>query len=89
MSAVYTRAGDSIVTLHVWGVAPDTTYGVHAHVTRAEPRAPPQPTLPERCGPGGALGRRAYANPTNEIRLDLTTDAEGIGVAQTRVPWQF
>jgi len=31
----------------------------------------------------------AYANPTNEIWLDLTTNAAGHGIAQTKVPWQF
>lgn len=90
VSAVYTSAGDSIVTLHVWGMAPATEYGAHAHVNA--------------CGATGAAAgphfqnvldsvapsvNPAYANPTNEIWLDLTTDAEGNGVAQTKVPWQF
>lgn len=31
----------------------------------------------------------AYANPDNEVWLDLTTDGEGNGSAQTVVDWQF
>ncbi len=30
-----------------------------------------------------------YANPDNEVWLDLTTDADGNGSAQTVVDWQF
>ena len=37
---------------------------------------------------GGATDP-AYANPTNEIWLDFTTDEFGNAVAQTVVPWQF
>ncbi len=90
VQAVYTAAGDSIVTLHVWGMAPNTEYGAHAHVNPCG-------------GTGAAAGAHfqnvldpvtpsvdpAYANPTNEIWLDLTTNAAGNGVAQTKVPWQF
>lgn len=90
VQAVYSSAGDSVVTLHVRGLRPNTTYGAHAHVNA--------------CGlTGGAAGPHfqhvidpqqpsvdpAYANPRNEIWLDLTTDAEGNGSAQTRVNWQF
>ena len=30
-----------------------------------------------------------YANPGNEVWLDLTTDAAGSASARTVVPWQF
>ncbi len=90
VQAVYTSAGDSIVTLHVWGMAPDTEYGAHAHVnpcgSTGAAAGPHFQNVPDPVVPSVDP---AYANPTNEIWLDLTTDAEGNGVAQTKVPWQF
>ena len=92
VQAVYDAAGDTIVTLHVWGLAPNHEYGAHAHklacgatdpnaagghFQNVAPPAGTSPSLPE------------FANPTNEIWLDLTTDEDGNGVAQTKVPWQF
>ncbi len=83
-------SGKTQVTLHVWGLQPNTEYGAHAHVNACGPTGSaagphfqytPDPVLPS-VNP-------AYANPRNEIWLDLTTDESGNGVAQTRVPWQF
>lgn len=90
VQAVYDASGKTHVTLHVWGLQPRTEYGAHAHVnacgltgSAAGPhfQNTPDPVLPS-VNP-------AYANPRNEIWLDLTTDESGNGVAQTRVPWQF
>lgn len=90
VSAVYTSAGDSIVTLHVWGMAPDTPYGAHAHVSPCGATgAGAGPHFQNVLDPVVPSVDPAYANPANEIWLDLTTDAEGNGVAQTKVPWQF
>lgn len=90
VQAVYNAAGSTVVTLHVWGLSPNTRYGAHAHQAV--------------CGlAGGAAGPHfqnipdpvvpsvdpAYANPRNEIWIDLTTDEAGNGVAQTQVRWQF
>ena len=92
VQAVYNAAGDTIVTLHVRGLAPNHEYGAHAHklacgatdanaagghFQNVEPPAGTSPSLP------------AFANPANEIWLDFTTDSEGNAVAQTKVPWQF
>jgi Cu-Zn family superoxide dismutase len=91
VQAVYNAAGDTIVTLHVWGLVPNHEYGAHAHKNacgtdaatagghfqNVEPPTGTSPSLPQ------------YANPSNEIWLDLTTDEDGNGVAQTKVPWQF
>ncbi len=78
------------VTFAVQGLVPDRSYGAHAH---ARP-----------CGAGGdAAGPHfqhesdpvtpsvdpAYANPRNEIWLDLTTDADGAGTVTATVPWGF
>ena len=90
VTAVYTSAGDSIVTLHVWGMAPNTPYGAHAHVNPCGATgAAAGPHFQHVLDPVVPSVDPAYANPANEIWLDLTTDAEGNGAAQTRVPWQF
>jgi len=87
---VYDASGKTQVTLHVWGLRPNTQYGAHAHVnacgllgSAAGPHFQnvPDPVLPS-VNP-------AYANPRNEIWLDLVTDESGNGVAQTQVRWQF
>jgi len=88
--AVYDASGKTQVTLHVWGLLPNSQYGAHAHVNAcgllgsdAGPHFQnvPDPVLPS-VNP-------AYANPRNEIWLDLTTDESGNGVGQTQVRWQF
>ncbi|MFD5092986.1 superoxide dismutase [Amycolatopsis thailandensis] len=74
----------------VTGLLPNREYGAHAH------------TKP--CGATGDLAGPhyqnvedpvkpsvdpAYANPRNEIWLDLTTDATGRGAAVSKVDWTF
>ncbi len=81
--SVSTPSGTALVTLSVTGLAPSRTYGAHAH------------TAP--CGPSGlAAGPHwqladdpvspstdpAYANPRNEVWLDVTTDAAGNGTSR-------
>jgi Cu-Zn family superoxide dismutase len=91
VQAVYNAAGDTIVTLHVWGLAPNHEYGAHAHKLACGA------TDPNTAGghfqnveaPQGQASIPQFANPGNEIWLDLTTDEDGNGVAQTKVPWQF
>ena len=78
------------VTLSVKGLLPGRSYGAHAHT--------------EPCGTTGAAAGPhyqntvdpvqpsvdpRYANPDNEIWLDLTTDASGAGTARTAVTWDF
>ncbi|MBA3310831.1 MAG: superoxide dismutase family protein [Nocardioidaceae bacterium] len=90
VQAVYTAAGDSIVTLHVWGMAANTEYGAHAHTNACGTTgASAGPHFQNEPDPVQPSTDPAYANPTNEIWLDLVTDADGTGVAQTKVPWQF
>lgn len=91
VAAVYTAAGDSIVTLRVWGMAPNTEYGAHAHVNACDATgAAARPHFQNMVAPDAAAAATPrFANRTNEIWLDLTTDAEGSGVAETMVPWQF
>lgn len=90
VQAVYTASGDSIVTLHVWGMAPNTAYGAHAHVNQCgSTGAAAGPHFQNVPDPVTPSVNPLYANPTNEIWLDLTTNAKGNGVAQTKVSWQF
>jgi Cu-Zn family superoxide dismutase len=90
VQAVYDASANTIVTLHVWGLAPNTQYGAHAHVnacgTSGANAGPHSQNVQDPVVPSV---NPTYANPRNEIWLDLTTDADGNGVAQTRVPWQF
>lgn len=88
--ATYDQSGDSHVTLHVKGLRPHTEYGAHAHVNAcglapgdAGPHFQnvPDPVLPSTDP--------AYANPLNEVWLDLTTNSAGNAVARATVPWQF
>jgi superoxide dismutase, Cu-Zn family len=82
-----TGDGRTIVTLHVFGLEPDRDYGAHAHKAACGPL------------PGDALGHfqyvqggatdPAFANPSNEIWLDLHTDEDGNGAAMTIMNWQF
>ena len=82
--------GRTTTTLQVRGLLPNTTYGAHAHVNP--------------CGStGDAAGAHyqfdqdpvkpsvdpAFANPANEIWLDLTTDARGNGTATSTNDWVF
>ncbi len=78
------------MTLHVRGLAPSTAYGAHAHVNACGATgAAAGPHYQDQRAPVGHAADVAYANPDNEIWLDLTTDGEGNGAAQTVVTWQF
>lgn len=90
VQAVYSAAGSTVVTLHAWGLAPGTEYGAHAHVNPCgSTGSAAGPHFQHVVDPVSPSTDPAYANPTNEIWLDFTTDEAGNGVAQTTVPWQF
>ena len=84
----------TVATLVVAGLLPNRSYAAHAHTNacgrigedagpyyqnRIDPAARTQPvsTNPR------------YANPRNEIWLDIRTDAAGEGTSQTSVPFGF
>ncbi|MGH4007724.1 MAG: superoxide dismutase [Pseudonocardiaceae bacterium] len=84
----------TVATLSVGGLLPNRGYAVHAHTNacgatgedagphyqnRIDPAATPQApsTNPE------------YANPRNEIWLDIRTDADGSASSGTTVPFSF
>lgn len=90
VQAVYDASGNTVVTLHVRGLSPNTDYGAHAHVNPCGlSGADAGPHFQNSQDPAIPSVNPAYANPDNEIWLDLVTDDEGNGVAQTRVSWQF
>lgn len=89
--AVYNAAGDTFVTLHVRGLKPGHTYGAHAHVGEcglggqgAGPHYQQQP-FPQ----DSSATDPAFANPANEIWLDVTTNAAGNGSSLAQQTWQF
>jgi Cu-Zn family superoxide dismutase len=76
------------VTLAVRGLEPDRSYGAHAHTqpcgATGDAAGPHFQHVPDPVQPSVDP---AYANPQNEVWLDLTTDGEGAGSATTTVPW--
>jgi Cu-Zn family superoxide dismutase len=87
---VRTASGSTVVTLQVRGLLADHEYGAHAHVNACgSTGAAAGPHYQDVVAPAGHSTDPAYANPRNEVWLDLTTDAEGNGSAQTVVRWQF
>ena len=90
VQAVANAAGNTVITLHVRGLAPNTEYGAHAHQNACGATgAAAGPHYQRVVDPVQPSTNPAYANPRNEIWLDFTTDDEGNGAAQTLVRWQF
>jgi Cu-Zn family superoxide dismutase len=90
VTAVYNAAGNTIITLHVKGLKPLTEYGAHAHVNPCGATGTAAgPHWQNVIDPVTPSVNPAYANPGNEIWLDLTTDADGNGGAQSKQSWQF
>jgi Cu-Zn family superoxide dismutase len=84
----------TVVALDVEGLLPDRGYAAHAHVkpcgaTGADAGPHFQNTLDPAAGPDRPSTDPAYANPENEVWLDLHTDADGNGHAETEVPFTF
>ncbi len=82
------------VELEVEGLLPDRGYAAHAHTNPCGPTgdlAGPhfQNDVDPAAVPGTPSVDPAYANPRNEIWLDLRTDGEGDGEATAEVPFVF
>lgn len=95
LSARLTPSGESTtVEFTVRGLVPNRGYAAHAHAAacNVDP-ASAGPHYQDRIDP--AATREApstnpeYANPQNEIWLDLRTDASGSGTTRTTVPFVF
>lgn len=95
LTANLAPTGESInAELAVSGMLPNRGYAVHAHTNacgakpdssgphyqnRVDPAASPQESSTDPV----------YANPNNEVWLDVRTDATGAGTARTTVPFVF
>lgn len=80
----------TVVALQVRGLEPNREYGAHVHVGSCGPdpmtAGPHFQNVPDPVTPSTDP---AYANPENEVWLDLTTNALGIGKAASTVSWRF
>jgi superoxide dismutase, Cu-Zn family len=82
------------VRLQVQGLQPNRGYAAHAHTRACGPTgdaAGPhfQHEVDPAASPEHPSIDPAYANPQNEIWLDLRTDGDGNGEATTEVPFVF
>jgi superoxide dismutase, Cu-Zn family len=79
------------VRLSVTGMVPRRSYGAHLHTdpcTGAPAAAGPHyQHLHDPASP--PVGDPAYANPRNEVWLDFTADAAGVGSAAAVQDWSF
>ncbi|WP_116050201.1 superoxide dismutase family protein [Amycolatopsis palatopharyngis] len=82
------------VTLEVEGLLPDRGYAVHAHTDHCGPtgdKAGPhyQHEVDPQATPDNPSHDPRYANPRNEIWLDVVTNDEGSGETSAQVPFVF
>ena len=76
------------------GLLPNRGYAAHAHVNACGPTGDVAgPHFQNQVDPAAAPGKPstdpAYANPQNEIWLDLRTDGDGDGESRVEVPFAF
>ena len=86
--------GGTTVVLDVEGLLPGRGYAAHAHARPCGPTGadagPHFQNNPDpAAGPDKPSTDPAYANPENEVWLDLHTDADGDGHAEADVPFAF
>jgi Cu-Zn family superoxide dismutase len=84
----------TVATLVVAGLLPNRSYAAHAHTNACGPtgeEAGPhyQNRMDPAAKPPAPSTNPQYANPRNEIWLDIHTDAAGQGTSQTTVPFGF
>jgi Cu-Zn family superoxide dismutase len=89
-------SGDASTTVELIAkdLAPNRGYAVHAHTKPCGPTgndAGPhyQNTIDPAATPEKPSTDPAYANPQNEIWLDIRVDATGSGTSKTTVPFTF
>jgi Cu-Zn family superoxide dismutase len=93
-AAVRTDDGTTEVSLDVDGLLPNRGYAAHVHVkpcgaTGAEAGPHYQDRVDPAAGPQQPSSDPAFANPSNEVWLDLRTDANGSGESSAVVPFLF
>lgn len=93
MTVMVTEGEDATTfALEVTDFEPDRGYAVHAHVnpcgeTGDDAGPHYQDEVDPAATPDEPSADPAYANPENEVWLDLSTDAEGAGEAEAEVPF--
>jgi Cu-Zn family superoxide dismutase len=89
-SAAATRAGDGgmQVTLNVSGLPAARGFGSHLHkLACTEMSAGGHFQHNPASAADAAVSDPAFANPTNEVWLDFTTDDAGVAIASATVGW--
>ncbi len=95
VQSVASADGRTIVTLNVSGFQAFAQYGAHAHTNPcSDPSKNPTgslagPHFQNLVDPIQPSVDPAYANPQNEIWLDVATNRAGEGRAKAVVDWQF
>lgn len=90
VQAIYDAAGRSRITMVVRGLRPNTEYGAHAHRRPCGPiAADAGPHFQHAVDPSQPSTSPAYANSSNEIWLDFTSNADGRSTVKTTQRWQF
>lgn len=95
LSATLTPSGQTTTAqLTVSGMLPDRGYAVHAHTnacgdTGAAAGPHYQNHIDPATTPQKPSSNPEYANPQNEVWLDVRTDGNGSGTARTTVPFVF
>jgi Cu-Zn family superoxide dismutase len=78
------------VALSVKGLVPERAYGAHVHTRPCGPSpADSGPHFQNVPDPHQPSTDPAYANPSNEVWLDFTTDAHGNALTLSTVDWTF
>jgi Cu-Zn family superoxide dismutase len=86
--------GSTTATFEASGLLPNRGYAVHLHAKACGPTgdaAGPhfQHNIDPAATPEEPSTNPEYANPANEIWLDVRTDATGSGMSSTKVPFVF
>lgn len=86
--------GSTRATLDISGFLPDRGYAVHLHTNECGPTgAAAGPHFQHRVDPAATPEEPSsdpeYANPDNEVWLDVRTDGLGAGTSTTEVPFVF
>ncbi|MFN2536171.1 MAG: superoxide dismutase [Pseudonocardiaceae bacterium] len=95
LSATMTPSGHTTTAeLTVSGMLPNRGYAVHAHTNVCgDTGAAAGPHYQNRIDPAATPQKPSsdpeFANPRNEVWLDVRTDATGSGTARTTVPFVF
>jgi Cu-Zn family superoxide dismutase len=86
-----THGEETTVHLTVSGFVPNRAYGAHLHAKQCgvDPKAagPHFQHHPDPAATQSPSTDPAFANPTNEVWLDFTTDASGKASATAEEPW--